>query len=169
MALWVVPNIEHYEYLPPVRAAIRGRARPHPDVLGYGMRDYGNRVGLWRMFDVMDKLRHPLHDLAQSRGVRTLSGDPGGMRSAALGRDGARPLQHPLSLEHGGGRRARRDRRMRGVLSAPTGRQLAGWFSPAATFTLNTPDLVAEAGIKYYCDWYHDDQPFPIRSAQAEG
>jgi peptidoglycan/xylan/chitin deacetylase (PgdA/CDA1 family) len=40
-----------------------------------------------------------------------------------------------------------------------TGQQLAGWFSPAATFSRNTPDLVAEAGITYYCDWYHDDQP----------
>ncbi len=28
---------------------------PHPDVLGYGGRDYGNRVGLWRMFEVLDK------------------------------------------------------------------------------------------------------------------
>ena len=44
-----------------------------------------------------------------------------------------------------------------------TGRDFAGWFSPAATFTHNTPDLVAEAGIKYYCDWYHDDQPFPMK------
>src|SRR5690606_228247 len=43
-----------------------------------------------------------------------------------------------------------------------TGRQLAGWFSPAASHTANTPDLVAEAGIKYYCDFYHDDQPTPI-------
>jgi peptidoglycan/xylan/chitin deacetylase (PgdA/CDA1 family) len=44
-----------------------------------------------------------------------------------------------------------------------TGRRLAGWFSPAASHTLNTPDLVAEAGIKYFCDFYHDDQPTPLR------
>jgi len=29
--------------------------------------------------------------------------------------------------------------------------------------TLNTPDLVAEAGISYWCDWVHDDQPFPFK------
>ena len=34
----------------------------------------------------------------------------------------------------------------------------------AVSFTLKTPDLVAEAGIKYYCDWYHDDQPLPLRT-----
>src|SRR5260221_14579437 len=45
-----------------------------------------------------------------------------------------------------------------------TGRDLPGWFSPAGTWTVNTPDLVAEAGIKYYCDWGgFDEQPFPMR------
>jgi peptidoglycan/xylan/chitin deacetylase (PgdA/CDA1 family) len=44
-----------------------------------------------------------------------------------------------------------------------TGQALRGWFSPANTNTLNTPDLLAEAGIQYYCDWFHDDQPFPMR------
>ncbi|MGH7152348.1 MAG: hypothetical protein ACREF3_00355, partial [Acetobacteraceae bacterium] len=57
VALWVVPNIEHYEYLP---ASIRQRdpwpRSPHPDVLGYAQRDYGNRVGLWRLFGVTDAL-----------------------------------------------------------------------------------------------------------------
>ena len=58
IALWVVPNIEHYEYLPgPVRVRDPWPRMPHPDVLGYSLRDYGNRVGVWRMLDVMDKHR----------------------------------------------------------------------------------------------------------------
>ena len=52
--MWVVPNVEHYEYLPPAGPRDPWPRTPHPDVLGYGVRDYGNRVGLWRMFDVMD-------------------------------------------------------------------------------------------------------------------
>jgi len=56
IALWVVPNIEHYEYLPgPVRVRNPWPRMPHPDVLGYSLREYGNRVGFWRMLDVMDK------------------------------------------------------------------------------------------------------------------
>ena len=56
IALWVVPNIEHYEYLPgPTRMRNPWPRMPHPDVLGYSLRDYGNRVGVWRMLDVMDK------------------------------------------------------------------------------------------------------------------
>ena len=56
VALWVVPNIEHYEYLPAqVRVRDPWPRTPHPDVLGYGQRDYGNRVGLWRMMEVLDR------------------------------------------------------------------------------------------------------------------
>jgi hypothetical protein len=56
VAVWVCPNIEHYEYLPAeVRVRNPWPRMPHPDVLGYGGRDYGNRVGLWRMFEVLDK------------------------------------------------------------------------------------------------------------------
>src|SRR5206468_3159670 len=51
IALWVVPNIEHYEYLPKfVRTRDPWPRSPHPDLLGYTQRDYGNRVGLWRLF-----------------------------------------------------------------------------------------------------------------------
>jgi len=49
-----------------------------------------------------------------------------------------------------------------------TGKSLTGWFSPAASNTLSTPDLVAEAGIRYLCDLYHDDQPTPIQVRQGE-
>jgi peptidoglycan/xylan/chitin deacetylase (PgdA/CDA1 family) len=49
-----------------------------------------------------------------------------------------------------------------------TGRDLRGWFSPAASNTLRTPDLVAESGISYLCDLYHDDQPTPIRVRSGE-
>jgi len=45
-----------------------------------------------------------------------------------------------------------------------TGRQLRGWLSPALTFSPNTADLVAAAGISYYCDLFHDDQPGPLRT-----
>ena len=56
-ALWVVPNVEHYEYLPrPSKKRDPWPRMPHPDVIGYGTRDYGNRVGLWRMFDLFDRL-----------------------------------------------------------------------------------------------------------------
>ena len=56
VALWIAPNVEHYEFLPPRDPQRNTWTRsPHPDVQGYGYRDYGNRVGFWRMADVLDR------------------------------------------------------------------------------------------------------------------
>jgi len=55
VALWVVPNVEHYEYLP--RAGQKSDPwprMPHPDVLGYSQADYGNRIGIWRTLEAID-------------------------------------------------------------------------------------------------------------------
>ena len=140
---------------------------PHPDVLGYGLKDYGNRVGLWRMFDVMDHFNvrcttslnlsvyehYPeIMEACESRGWDTLC-------------HGIYNTQYLWGLDEGDERAIIQEcvetyRRL-------TGRQLPGWFSPAASHTLNTPDLVAEAGIKYYADWFHDDQPMPMNVRQG--
>ena len=56
MAFWVAPNIEFYELEPADEPGPRSRGpRPAPDVLGYSYRDYGNRVGFWRMLDAMKR------------------------------------------------------------------------------------------------------------------
>ena len=169
IALWVVPNIEHYEYLPnPVRRRNPWPRTPHPDVLGYGTRDYGNRVGLWRMFDVMDK-----HDIrcTVSLSLANYEHFPEIMEACEARRwevmcHGIYNTQYLWDLSEDEERSVIAEcisthRRL-------LGREMTGWFSPSATFTVNTPDLVAEAGIKYYCDWYHDDQPtlMKVRSGQ---
>src|SRR5438094_2350571 len=57
LAFWVAPNIEVYDFMP-----IPGLARepwparvPPPDVMQYSFRDYGNRVGIWRMLAALDE------------------------------------------------------------------------------------------------------------------
>ena len=163
VALWIVPNIEHYEYLPRESNVRDPWPRmPHPDVLGYGLRDHGNRVGLWRMLDVLDHYgircttslsmavyeRYPdILEACESRGWDTLCH---GMYNTRYHWG----LDEDVEREYIG-ECVELYRRL-------TGRQLAGWFSPATSHTVRTPDLVAEAGIRYYTDWFHDDQPFPM-------
>ena len=56
VALWIAPNIEFYEYQPPPNKYRNAWPRvPHPDVMHYSYRDYGNRVGFWRMLEVFDR------------------------------------------------------------------------------------------------------------------
>ena len=53
VAVWVIPNIEHFLF---DRPSTRIAALPvNPDVLNYSWRDYGVRVGIWRMMEVMEK------------------------------------------------------------------------------------------------------------------
>jgi allantoinase len=163
LAVWVVPNVEHYEYLPDPGPRDPWPRTPHPDVLGYGLRDYGNRVGLWRMFDVMDHF-----GIRCTTSLNLAVFDHYRQILEACERRKWDVMAHGLYNTRYHWNMA--EDAERAAIEAcvesyrrHTGRQLAGWFSPAATFTLNTPDLVAEAGIKYYCDWYHDDQPFPMR------
>jgi len=164
VALWVVPNIEHYEYLPsPSRVRDPWPRTPHPDVLGYGSKDYGNRVGVWRMIDVLDKhgikgtvslnLANSVHYPAIFRACEE--------REWSILCHGLYNTRYHWNYSIEEERAAIAECvDLHGEL---TGRMLPGWFSPAVSMTLNTPDLVAEAGIKYYCDWYHDDQPLPMR------
>ena len=51
----MAPNIEFYEYEPPPNPQRTPWPRPAPDVLAYSHRDYGNRVGWWRMMEAMDR------------------------------------------------------------------------------------------------------------------
>src|SRR4029077_8691737 len=48
VAFWVAPNMEFFESLPENRPT-------QPDIPHYSRMDYGNRVGFWRMLDVLNK------------------------------------------------------------------------------------------------------------------
>jgi allantoinase len=164
IAVWVCPNIEHYEFLPgPVRVRDPWPRTPHPDVLGYGLKDYGNRVGLWRMLEVMD--RYGIR-CTVSLNLANFEHYPGIFE--ACERRGWDYMCHGIyNTQYLWGCPEDEERAFVQdcveTFYRLTGRKLAGWFSPAASHTLNTPDLVAEAGIKYFCDFYHDDQPTPLR------
>src|SRR5262249_11202579 len=60
IAFWLVPNVEHYEYLPrPDELRDPWPRTPHPDPLSYARGDYRNRVRVWRMLALIDPYRIP--------------------------------------------------------------------------------------------------------------
>jgi allantoinase len=164
IAVWVVPNIEHYEYLPKYQRVRDPWPRsPHPDVLGYSQRDYGNRVGLWRLFDLTDDLgikctvslsmtviqHYPtILEAMEKRGWEYMSH---GIYNTRYHWNFTPDEERAAMLES------------RHIHRTLTGREQRGWFSPAITNTLNTFDIAAECGFDYTADLYHDDQPFPLQ------
>jgi peptidoglycan/xylan/chitin deacetylase (PgdA/CDA1 family) len=161
VALWVSPNVEHYEYTPPDRPE-------KPDIPGYSYRDYGNRIGFWRMLEVLDK-----HDIrcCVSLNEAVLEHFPE-IRDAMVERDwdymshgiyNTRQITHYSEEEE---RAFYQD--IIETLKKHTGKQLKGMLGPALSNTEATPDLMAEAGLIYHTDWFHDDQPFPIKVKQGK-
>jgi hypothetical protein len=153
LALWVAPNIEHYEYLPEqVRVRNPWPRVPHPDILGYGLRDYGNRVGIWRLMEVFDRFHLPC-TVSLSMAVLDMYPD---IAEAMLKRDWEFMSHGLFNTRYHWGMSEEEERaaieECQIIHRRITGKSLRGWFSPAASNTLLTPDLVAESGMDYLCD-----------------
>ena len=164
VAFWVSPNVEHYEYLPVFDGKRDPYPRsPYPDVQQYSYCDYGNRVGFWRMLEVLDR-----HDVrcTVSLNLGVLDHFPE-VKAAMVERDwafmshGVYNTQYITTLTEAQ-ERAFIDDNIETVMRH-SGKRLKGFFGPSFTGTERTPDLLAQAGILYHCDWVHDDQPVPIK------
>lgn len=167
LAFWMIPNIEFYELDPPPNPTRQPWPRPSPDILNYGLRDYGNRVGLWRMMEVMQ--RYGARG-SVSLNVAVCDHFPDIIRDcAALGWDflshGVYNTRYLYGMDAEQERRLIRD--TRDSIEQHTGQALDGWLSPALTNTPNTIELLAEEGLKYTMDLFHDDQPTPLRTAKG--
>src|SRR5215831_10267656 len=59
LALWLIVNVEHWnarEAMPRTVLSPPAGGSPIPDVPNWAWHEYGNRVGFWRMFEVLDHL-----------------------------------------------------------------------------------------------------------------
>ena len=164
VALWISPNVEHYEYMPDDDAARTPWSRtPFPDVQQYSYRDYGNRVGFWRMLETLDK--YNIRSCV-SLNVAVLEHFPE-VRDAMVERNydymshGIYNTRYLYTYTEEQERKFYRDTIE--TLKLHTGKQLKGMLGPAISGTERTPDLMAEAGLIYHTDWMHDDQPVPIK------
>lgn len=164
IALWVAPNLEFYELDPPANPLRKSWPRPSPDVVGYSHRDYANRVGHWRMAEVMEKYGVKG---SVSLSVALCQHHPEVIEHAnALGWEffshGIYNTRYVYGMDEAQERAVIEDS-IRTVREA-TGQTIKGWLAPALTHTERTFDLIAEYGISYTCDLFQDDQPQPLRT-----
>ncbi len=164
LAFWVAPNIEFYELDPPKNPHRTPWPRPNPDVVGYSYRDYGNRVGHWRMMELMDKykVRGSI-----SLSVAMIQHHPE-IIAACVERDweffshGIYNTRYTYGMDEAQERAIIQD--SIDTVKDATGQMIAGWLAPALTHTERTLDLLADMGLKYTCDLFHDDQPTPVKT-----
>lgn len=166
LAVYVAINLEHFEFGRGMGAKLAPSAEP--DVLNYAWRDYGNRVGAWRLLELFDALRLPVAVLAntaiydycpelmaahRARGDEVVGhGHTNSERQSDLSEAEEAALIRTCMLR----------------IEKEEGKKPRGWLSPWIAESRRTPDLLKEAGLDYTLNWCHDDQPLPFATHAGE-
>lgn len=163
LAFYVGLNVEHYEVDKPSTSITAATAGLVPDPLNYGWRDYGPRVGIWRMMDALDRfgLRASVllnADVCERYPQIIEAGRQRRWTWLAHGRNNS-TFHAPMARDD----EAQVLAEMMGTIENATGSRPRGWMGPALNASFNTPEILAELGIDHILDWCSDDQPFPMR------
>ncbi|PLS16783.1 polysaccharide deacetylase [Bacillus sp. M6-12] len=163
VALWVIPNIEHFHIDRPSTSIVPVTVGLVPDILNYSWRDYGVRVGIWRLMEIMEKYgvrgTVALNSEVCEHYPRIIEeGNKLGWEWMGHGQTNSRFMANMTEEEE---RIVIKD--VISTIERSTGVRPKGWLSPALTETFNTPDLLAEEGIEYVANWVNDEQPYPLK------
>ena len=164
LAVWIAPNVEVWHFDSAVGTGISPNPTNRvPDVINYAWREYGMRVGLWRLADVLDGagikatvalnsqvcVEHPkVVDEMKKRGWEFMGHGTTNSESLA----GLAPDKEKEVIGHA----------LKTIASA-TGSRPRGWLGTGLTQTYNTLDILAEEGVIYCGDWNNDDQPYRMK------
>ena len=164
LAVWFAPNVEVWQYDSAFGVGISPNPTNYvPDVFNYAWREYGIRVGLWRIADVFDAagvkatvaLNSQVCDVfpkaieeMKKRGWEFMG--HGATNSNTLA--GLAPEQERDTI-----------RAVLKTIEQATGKRPRGWLGPGLIETHNTLDILAEEGVQYCGDWNNDDQPYPMK------
>jgi len=162
VAFYVGLNVEHFEVDKPSTSTWQGTAQLVPDPLNYGWRDYGLRVGFWRLLEIFDRLGIRPSVLLNSDVAERYPQ----VMEAGRARDWAW-LAHGKtnSMLHTGMEESEEESFLRQVVNTierATGSRPKGWMGPGLTETFATPRILRELGLDYVLDWTADDQPFAL-------
>ena len=163
VAVAVLVNLEWFPIVPsdkPFRAPGHMQT-PYPDYRHYTAREYGTRVGFYRLLDAFAKAGVGVTvavNAAIAERYPTIIADirAGGHEIIAHSTDMNGTIATGLPEEE---ERALIEK-ARDTLAAAIGSRPRGWQSIARSQSWNTPRLLVEAGFDYMCDWVNDDLPY---------
>ena len=168
VALWVIPNIEYFHLDDPMPGTSNERiARAHakiPNVRNWALRDYGNRVGIWRFMEMLSRYG--------IRGTAALNSEictyhPQIMEAAMkldwefMGHCQTNAVRIN-EMEPAREKEAIHDTLE--VIAKTTGKKPVGWLGAGLAETWSTIDFLIEEGCLYVADWTADDLPFRMTS-----
>ena len=163
LAVYVALNIEAFSFGSGKGAAIAPPEQAASHSI-FSWRDYGNRVGIWRLFELFDELDIPI-EAQMNTAIYEMAPDiPEKLRAR-----GDEILGHgETNSDEQGHLRESEERalieRVTAAIALREGKPPVGWMSPWLSNSGVTPDLLQEAGYRYFMDWTMDDQPVWLKT-----
>ena len=163
LAVYVALNIEAFSFGSGKGAAIAPPEQAASHSI-FSWRDYGNRVGIWRLFELFDELDIPI-EAQMNTAIYEMAPDiPEKLRAR-----GDEILGHgETNSDEQGHLRESEERalieRVTAAIELREGKPPVGWMSPWLSNSGVTPDLLQEAGYRYFMDWTMDDQPVWLKT-----
>jgi allantoinase len=163
LALYIGINIEHFAFGTGLGHSVSAELPP-PDPRTFAWRDYGNRIGVWRIFDLLDQLGLPAAHL-----VNTTIFDYAPEILSSIKARGDEIIGHGRTNAERQGQfweedEARLIAYVRDQIERHSGQRARGWMGPWMSQSHVTPDLLKEAGFEFLMDWPADDQPLWMKT-----
>lgn len=168
LAVWFNVSLQHFPLNPGAKVRLPGSmTMPYPDLRHFTLRDHGNRVGIWRLFDAFDAVgvqpsyainaalverAPPLMDEIASRGAEVIA------HSWNMDTPHAGELDDEAALVA----------RSLAALRARFAQPVQTWLGPGRLQTASTPELLRRHGIKACADWVNDELPYRFHTAHGD-
>ncbi|MBM6595303.1 polysaccharide deacetylase family protein [Microvirga pudoricolor] len=173
IAVYIVLQIEHYELTAPEGSYRDPRFKGEfgnytPDYRTWSSREYGNRVGLYRVLSVLDQLQIPVTAAVGAGAIEAHPEIVGEIASR-----GYEVIAHGLTANRMITSRMSRDeeashiRNSRDAVAAAFGKPPEGWLSQDFGTTPSTSELLSACGFSYTLDWSNDEQPYRHNGARG--
>ena len=164
IVVWTIVNLEFWSISRPMARQVLPAPTGQvllPDVPNWAWHEYGMRVGVWRFFELFERLGiYPTLSI-NARVCEEYPRVAQAARQAGWEFMGHAWEQMPIHKVEGQGAMIGKSL---DTLERFAGARPKGWLGPGLTETYDTPDLLAAAGIKYIGDWVYDDEPTEIRT-----
>jgi peptidoglycan/xylan/chitin deacetylase (PgdA/CDA1 family) len=164
LALYVSLNIEHFPFGEQGGPDLDRPTQPWAQ-RSWLWREYGNRVGVWRLMNLFDELKLPVSVITNTEIYNHCPEilDAHTKRGDELISHGCSQVERQIEMS------VEQERTMitevTQAMTRRSGVKPAGWMTPYLTPSLNTTDLLAEAGYSFCMDWgLCDEQPFWVKS-----
>ena len=170
LALWVNVCLQFFPlnqqgkpFAPP-----GGMTMPYPDLRHFTLRDYGNRVGIFRCLKALDRYK-----VTPTFSVNSALAERNPYLMHELRERGNEISCHGWHMDapHYGGQDPKEERALveksLNTLRELSGQPVTGWLSPARNESAITPELLAANGVEYFSDWVNDDMPYAFRTERG--